>query len=310
MYKVRYNNAYNVLRREFPSEVGEARYATVAITGTDGTALKTAVEVSIWGVKSKVAVVTLTNAVDAGDYTATLTLSTETTSLYPGDVVRIGGGTGTVDTLRVKSYNSSTYVVTFDDFFTNDHAAGEYVVGRWTSYTLDTTTVATWSNLRTFSVEWTFSLVAGSPLAATRTWSATDEGEIEKRTTAAGDLAVRFRSRYRRYYDVIEDGDFDRWDEDSRNEVRELFEARGKGIDKLVDSDRLDELQMAQLALMVAFSMGDDWQSERDAMTIRRNEIFERMASLPLWTDDDQDLIKEDTETQSVERPYPRRQLF
>jgi hypothetical protein len=307
--KLRYNNAYNVLRREMPSECGEVRYATIAATGTDGSALKAATECTIWGVASKIAVVTLASAVDAGDYECTLSLGTETTSLYPGDVLRIGGGTGEVDTLRARSYDATTYTVTFDDYFKADHAAGAYVVGRWVSHTYDTTTVATYTNLRTMTIEWAFSLVAGSPLAATRTWSYTDEAEIEKRTSASGDMEGRFRARYRRYYDTIGPDDWARYEADALQEVRDLFEARGKGVDKLIDSDRLDELHMAQIALAVAYAGGEAWEADRIAITTRRNEVFERLASLPLWTDDDQDLIKEDSETQAVDRPYPRRRI-
>jgi hypothetical protein len=310
VHRVRYNNAYNVIRREFPSDVGEARYATITITETDGSALKTVTETTIWGVKSKIAVVTLTNAVEVGDYTAVLTLGTETTSLYPGDTLRIGGGTGATDTLTVQTYNASTYTVTFTDWFKSAHAVGEYVVGRWTSYTLDTTTVATWTSGLRFTTEWAFSLVAGSPLAATRTWSATDEGEIEKRSYGSGDLESHFRARYRRYYDAIEQGDFSLWESDARQEVSDMFEQRDKNINRLVDSERLDGLLMAQIAMSMAYAQGDDWEAERAAMTRRRDDLFALLAALPFWTDDDQDLVEDEFETQKAERPLPRRRLF
>jgi hypothetical protein len=301
-----YNKDANALRRDMPSDAGAIVYATLRVCNDGGSEIEAADEADIWGCVANVAVVTLSNATDAGDYQVTLALSTETRDLYPGDVIRVGDATGAREDIRVRAWDSATSIATLEDYLRADHAAGETVVGRWAAYTLDTTTVADYPVNQRLVLEWEFAdaTVSGN------VWLASDEAQIVKYAPGSAGLDDRFRARYRRYYDTIEQGDWNRWETDARQEIVDIFAARGKDVARIVDAVRLDEAIMAEIALLISYAQGTDWEAECVTALTRRNEVVERLASLPLWSDTDGDHIREDEETQTAQRPYPRRRLF
>ncbi len=248
----------------------------------------------------------LTSATKVGENTATFDATPDT--FVAGDVYRIGGTSSTEDTLRVESYNSTTRVVTFSDYFRHAHAAGEYAKARFCTYLLSTTTVATWTSGLELTFVWTFySDGAGT---ASPYMPYTDEGRVLKRISGEGGLESAFRMRYRQYAEMVADVDYTVLSADAENELTDLFSSRGLDVQKVVDSHAFYELRLCQMAYSMAFGLGGEWDSQRAALTTRRLELINLLSSMPVWSDTDQALTEEDEEVQTYERPYPRRRLM
>jgi len=248
----------------------------------------------------------LTSATKVGENTATFDATPDT--FVAGDVYRIGGTSSTEDTLRVESYNSTTRVVTFSDYFRHAHAAGEYAKARFCTYLLSTTTVATWTSGLDLTFVWTFySDGAGT---ASPYMPYTDEGRVLKRISGEGGLEAAFRMRYRQYAEMVADVDYTVLSADAENELTDLFSSRGLDVQKVVDSHAFYELRLCQMAYSIAFGLGSEWDSQRAALTTRRLELINLLSSMPVWSDTDQALTEEDEEVQTYDRPQGRRRIF
>lgn len=307
-YEIEYNGT-TTIRRTFPDELGDVKSATVAVYDRGGTALLAAAAATVTNVGATPTYTfkgVLTSATKIGENTCTLNATPDT--IYAGDVYRIGGTSSTEDTLTVEAYNSSTRVVTFSDYFRHAHAAGEYVKPRFATYSLVTTTVATWTAGLECTLLWTF--YSGGDGSTGAYMPYTDLGIVYKRIAGEGGMESAFRLRYRQVSELVEGPEFAVLANDAEEELSDLFGARGLDIKKVVDSHAFYELRLCQMAYALAMGAGSDWDSERTAITARRTELINLVASNPIWSDTDQDLSEEDEEVQTYERPYPRRRLY
>jgi hypothetical protein len=247
----------------------------------------------------------LTSAVNVGDYQITLDATPDT--FYAGDVYRVGSATSSQDTRTVESYNAATRVLTFTESFDHDHAAGEYCKARFCTYELTTTTVATWPAETDLTFVWTFysdGLGTASPYMPY-----TDTGRVLKRIGGEGGMEAAFKMRYRIFAEQVGDVDYTTLARDGEAELAVLFDSRGLDVQKVVDSAAFYELRLVQMAYSLAFGMGSGFESERTALTTRRLELVNMLAALPVWQDVDQDVVEDDAEAQTSERPYPRRRI-
>jgi hypothetical protein len=307
-YEIEYNNT-TTIRREFPEELGDIKSATVAVYDRGGTALLAATAATVPNIGAATSYTfkaILTSATKIGENTCTLDATPDT--IYAGDVYRIGGTSSTEDTLTVEAYNSSTRVVTFSDYFRHAHAAGEYVKPRFCTYSLVTTTVATWTANLECTFVWTF--YSGGDGATGPYMPYTDIGTVYKRIAGEGGMESAFRLRFRQFAEMVEGPEFIPLSKDADDELADLFASKGMDTTKVVDSHAFYELRLAQMAYDLAVGGGTDWDSERAAITARRLELINLVSSLPVWVDSDQDLSEEDEEVQTYERPMPRRRIF
>jgi hypothetical protein len=308
----RYNIEYNgstTIRREFPDSVGDVKAVKVAVYNREGTALLSATSATVAGIGAGPTYAytgVLTSAVRVGESTCTLNAGAPT--LYTGDLVRIGGDTTAQDTLRVESYNSSTRVVTFDDYFRHAHASGEYLKARFCTYALATTVTTTWTPNLDLTFTWTFYSDGAGSTSPYMPYS--DEGRVLRRISGEGGLESAFRLRYRQYAEMVQGLDFDTVSSDALNELKDLFASKALDVEKIVDSHAFYELHLCQMAYSLAYGQGSDYAEEREAIKERRLELINILSSMPVWSDNDQDLIEEDQEVQVFDRPYPRRRIF
>ena len=307
----RYNVEYNgvtTLRREFPDDIGDVKAAKIAVYNRAGSVLLASVAATVTNIGAASTYLykgILTSDVNVGDYQVTLNATPDT--IYAGDVYQVGGDTTSQDTLTVEAYNPTRRVVTFSDYFRHAHAAGEYCKARFATYSLTTTATTTWTSGLDITIVWTFySDGAGtaSPYMPT-----SDLGVVIKKLAGEGGLESAFRVRYRQYSELLQDVDFTTVAADAKNELSDLFESRGMDVVKVVDSHAFYELHLVQIAYSMAFGMGGEWADERAALTLRRSELITTVTANPVWQDGDGDLSEEEAETQTFERPYPRRRL-
>jgi hypothetical protein len=118
-----------------------------------------------------------------------------------------------------------------------------------------------------------------------------------------------FAQRYPHYWPVVE-RHWDTYQRSAFTELRMMFLANGRDIEKLVEPYSIEELWMAQVAYSVAWARGDSDEAERAAMQLRRTELFDMFNRLPLWIDENQDGAEDEPdEVSPQDRPPPRRLL-
>ena len=61
------------------------------------------------------------------------------------------------------------------------------------------------------------------------------------------------------------------------------------------------------MAVLVAAGGGDMWAGEEERALARFDREFERLTALPIWTDDDQDLVQDEDEVYQRQVPFFRR---
>lgn len=243
---------------------------------------------------------TLDSAATAGEATITLA-ATPTTAPTSGDLIRIqASAAGPAEDVRVAAYNSSTRVVTLEEYLEHDHTAAAVVYGRWLTVTMDFSS-STFAAADRFVFEWLGFDTDDIPF--------TEEAEVFRRKAAVGDLQGSFRAQYGGYYNRINPEYWNDYESGAWDELHQIFKLRGRDINTLVASHNIKPLWLAQIAYMIAFSGGDESEQERAAMTVRRNDLIDQYASSILWHDDDQDGAQEQDELSPAIRPWPRRNL-
>ncbi len=289
-YQIPYGDAAFVLRRNFPDRWDVVTACKCSVYNQAGTALQAAASTTIY------TATTLAAAASRGENT--ITVDAGAGNLAQGDLIRL---TNPKEIREVLSYNASTKVATVTERLDNDHANGSAVTPRWMTYELDASGSSYTSGLD-LSIIWDTLDTDDLPV--------TDEAEILKRTTRAGGLEEHFRVRYPHYYEVLPSNTWDTYEDDSWNELRLIFLSRDRDIDKMISGANINELHMVQIAYMIAMAQDGGWEAEIQMMDLLRTDLLDRFAAAQIWTDTDQDLVKEDSEVQSARRPLPYRTLI
>ena len=275
-----------------PGTSGPGSSSTLTITDTNGTELLAATAVDVYAGD------TLASAAERQVNQLVLTTGE---ALVAGDIVRVTGDNFWED-IEVQSYDADTKTVTLRDRTDIAFPAGSTVAGRWMSYTLDASDTDTWAHLDTLVLIWT--------------WNATDEpqreyAQIVKYKYDPGALQNKFRSRFLKYHELLQDGQWDDEVSTAYNTLRVKFLARGKNIDRLIDKyDIFDELILLLVAIHICLAGDDNDQIEYERLMGNFNQLFGDVAELPIWTDDDEDNIEEESETAPATRGLFRRQLW
>ena len=233
---------------------------------------------------------------------ASITLGgTVTNAPTAGDLIQIrANSSGPAESVRVDAYNSSTKVATLRDYLQHDHASGATVYGRGLSTTIDVSGTAFTRGLELYAE-----------------WSGFDTDDLPFRTTlqimgtasTMGDLEGKFSTLYPHYYAVVE-SNFDAYKDQAYSELRIKMSGLGRELDTLVDSQNIEPLLLVSIAYTVAWSQGDEWETERTYIKARRDELFDQFVKLLNWFDENQDGIQDEpSEISPTDRPWPRRVL-
>ena len=215
----------------------------------------------------------------------TTTVSTPTYAPKAGELWRVGSTAEGWDTMRVRSYDSSTKIITWEGRLKYAHATSGTIRPRFCSVAVDTSVTA-WDNVNEVEIIWF--PIGGQP------W--TELREVAKWRPEFGGLGERFAVRWPRYWEHIPGGEWDRFEADARNNIKRELDARALDVGRVVDSEMLAEITQIEIARMIAYANGDAFQSEREALDRLYGERFAILTKLPIWVDADQDKIMDTDE--------------
>ena len=108
------------------------------------------------------------------------------------------------------------------------------------------------------------------------------------------DLRERFRAIYPAVFEQVEPR-YDAIEEEAVDRVAAFFRTKGRDINNLVDSQMLRPSLIEQLYLLAA-PRSDEWETERADAKATLDEQLTRLIDAPIWFDENQDDIQDETE--------------
>ncbi len=279
---IKRDDASWLLSATMPSDWGTVSAGTVSVTNLSGTLLVTAQAVTI------LAPDTSSAAVEPGDETITATTG-GAGAFDNGDPIRVGSDAEGWQHTIVESYNSSTKVITIQDFFEHNFASGAAIESRVMTYDLDTDTSTAWDDIGEVTVEWA---PTSDDMPFRETWAVLDT------KSSSSDLENKFNVQFRRYYDEIQSEHFNDYYTRARARVKLVFETRERDINKLVDNELLDELYMLQIAIIICLSKGNEFDDELAKLNADFKEQLALIDQINVWIDTNEDDIQTEDEYQ------------
>lgn len=283
--QVPYNNSAATLRLEYPPN-WDAQTITginIQITDREGTDLLAATAATLWTATTTAA------AAAVGDQTITLTSAT----LVPGDVLEIAASAdGPQERVTVYNYNSSTKVATLARSLTKAHTSGTAVKGAFATYDLDTSTTATWTKAKQLLIKW---IPAGSD-----DFEVHELGEVSTSRLLIPDFEQRFRALYAREARTVSQRKSEAPFADLHSEAIEYLSvsllSRGLLVERIQDVALAAPTVLTYARYLVNLDGGDRYAAEITTSLSEHNRQFELLCNLPIWTDDDQDEIRDEAE--------------
>lgn len=273
----------------------------VTITDTAGTVLVNAAAATV------ATSATTSTAATAGRRTIALTDAVGLHAPAAGEHFRLGSSSQGWQYLTVVSYASSTRTITTDDFIERAFASGSAVQWRDVSYELDTTAAA-WDDLDEVTIEFIpqIAVVDGEsttyePDPDQIPW--TELWNVVKRASAVGALEAEFRAAYPAYHEAVPSGSFNALATRAQHRLRNYFQARGRDFARIIDSEALKEPWLTQMAVLIAMSGSERFADELKILQTDLNAQLAQLDSLSIWTDFDQDKIKDDDEAAPADEP-------
>ena len=108
------------------------------------------------------------------------------------------------------------------------------------------------------------------------------------------------------YSDSVREN-FSTWSTRALQKLKNYFQMRGRDFDLIVDSEKIKEAHILQIAVLCGLDNLSDEMLSR--LQKELNEELRILDSLDIWIDDDEDSVKEDEEVQPAEEPGIRRAL-
>ena len=282
MRQLKYNSASNVLRFEFPVEwKGEdITGVTLTIVDRDGNELLAADALTLYTATE------LDGAV--AQYQGEVTLDSGAGNLSQGDPILIAGAAG-AERHIVGGYNATSKVVTLEDNLNSAHEDADAVYGLWGEITVDTTVVATFTTGLVCTLLWT---PTGSGQATTQA------AQISKAVVELEGLGKRLNRYCSRAYNAFTRPD------DYLSEIQEEAERRiGKkllvsnvDLNRMVDQDIVADAVLAEMCRLWTISGDKDMEDERKFFTAEVESEMAIILALPIWIDQNQDLIEDKKE--------------
>jgi hypothetical protein len=274
--RIKYNDASQSLRFEFPDHWQTPTTCNITITDRGGTDLLASTAATIY------TATTTDGAVAAGDSTFTIDGSVV---MNAGDRFRIQKAGDTPEIVTVQSYASK--VATINHTFDFAHVDGSAVFGMWCTYDLDTSTVATWPSGKEVTITWT---------PSTDNIPFTEQAKVYK-LSGGGSTGWRdhFRARYPNLYRESSDR-LDALYDDALDELTWIVRAEGHDLNDLRDPDFIRMPLAAIMAGYVARNEGD--AGEFEIATAEKDLVkYVTILSQPhVWFDKDQDLAEDEGE--------------
>lgn len=282
--QLRYNDATNIVRKELPSELKLTASSTIYLTIYDDSGNTVVARAA----SDQYAATTINAAITAGD--SSFVLAVGATALEPGDRIRIlDSDDGPDEDLEVEHYDSSTRTVYPKDSLYYSHSSGASVVGLWATDTIDTTDTSSFVK----SAELVFAWEHGADESSAFKFD-TDLYKVSWVGFGSDDAVERFSVKFASLYDEVRDRVFDIKDEAIR-ELRFELSAVSLDIDRVIDQETLMVPLILKMGL-IAIGFSDTTVTEREMLMDEYGKQFDRLQNLPLWVDEDQDLVKEEDE--------------
>ena len=280
--QLKFGAAAQTVRCEIPSDwplsllYGTGGSVSLEVRSTAGTVLFAA-SAATQGQESS-----LNGAVSAGS--RTLVLAAGTVECASGDRLRImTSAAGGYEDVEVDYYVHGTRTVTLKRDLYRAHSSGAEVLGLYYTATLNLSSATNFPKGRQTVLGWTPSH-GGAEITEVYT-IAVDEMK-------GSDIGRRFRVRFPDLYLAAEDV-LDQVEAEALRQIRIDWSARGMDIDRLVDQEIMMPCLMFQMAFIIAAGRGDTFASERDFLKTAYDDEVLKIASLPLWVDDNQDKAKD-----------------
>ena len=288
--QIAYNDSSFTLRFEFPDhwDVAGVTGVNISVTDAGGTTLLASTAATLY------TSVALASAAARGD--ATVTLGGTPGALSRGDRLLIAASAdGRDEIIEVESYNSSTKVVSLRHTIQYAHTTATSLYPCWCTYALDTSTTATWSAGSECTVLWTPD-TDDLPVPELYTIAKTEFGSSE--------TIDRFRVQYPSMYQARDRSGIEDIEAEARRRVSMHCRVKNMDLNRLVDQDLMSPSIVEMMANLIASGGGDNAEYEQQTTWERFVREFELFASLPVWVDDNQDLIQDEEEVQKHAIPF------
>ena len=282
--QLRYDDATNVVRKELPAELALDASTAIYLTIYDdaGNTLLAREAATLH------ADTTLDGAVTAGD--SSFVLAAESATLEPGDRIRIlDSDDGQPEDIVVEYYDAGNLTVHAVDSFYHSHSTAAVVVGMFATATIDTSTTTDFPKGSEVVFAWEHAADESSEFKFD-----TDFYKISWIGFGSDDVINRFQIRFADIYDTVRDRVVG-IKEESLREIKFEMMCVDMDIDRIIDQ----EMVMIPLVLkmgLLSLGYSDTTATERELLTTDYGKAIDKLQNLKLWTDNDQDLIKEDDE--------------
>jgi hypothetical protein len=296
--QLQYNSANNILKLDFPetwntNELGD-QTVKIQIEDNSGTELLAAASVTLTTTLN-----TISGATSIGDNSVTLTNAPASAFSVGDRFVVAKSATGPYETVEMLYYNSSTKVMTLTKPMNYAHSASSGIHALTARYTLDTTTVATW----TLGLECTINWI---PLGKEQL-RLSQRGEVVNFTFDLQGLESTFAKLYPQEYRMIET-EFSTFATEAINRTKRNILSIGKDADRLRDPQILLSPIMEYICYLANKSSATDSRlTEMGSALTEYNRLMNEIKESPVWFDDDQDDVLDEQEEGPIYAPPGRR---
>lgn len=289
--KIPYNQSAARLRHEWSGEgVESAVTCTISISETTtGSTVVDAQDAQQYG--TLWTSVQLFAAASAGD--PSISIDPPPINPKPGDRYKVEmSDAGPSEVVQCKYFDSVSDVMYLERSLIHGHSINADVSALFFTYDIDTETdVADYPLGRELQIMWR---VVNSDGTYNANLSASDLYAVANQVYDSGAIKEHFRDIYARVYDIIEPR-WDRIEDEAYRRIKNYLGSKGRDIDTLTSKDALRPAMIEQIYILGA-PRTDEFEYERtDAKAMMDGELI-RLEQMPLWFDENQDNIKDDTE--------------
>lgn len=229
---------------------------------------------------------TLAQAEPAGSYELVLATGNEVNG---GDVLRVGSDQQGYQTVKVKYYLAASNTIELVSSLYEPLIAGSTVAGQSMSAVIDASDSA-FDDVSEVQVDWESD---GDGLTMSQTW------RVLSFENQPDGLSASFQAAYPVAYDAVGGDGIAELSRRAEQVIINHFNAGLRDYDKVRDNELTKEALMAKMALLsgTGADMGDRQWERIEALY---KECVETLDNLPIWTDDDEDGIKDNDEVRKA----------
>jgi hypothetical protein len=193
------------------------------------------------------------------------------------DVLRVGSAAQGWQQMIVDTYTAATKIAVFKERFHTAYASGSDVQGRTVTYAVDASGWA--STINEVTVQW---INDTDDLPVVETW------RVLKRVKDVGGLEEIFRATYPTEYSEIQQDSYSVYQDRAHRILSTQWDSDSLDLDKLMNRDNeYRELLLRQMAMLI---------NPTEFNISQYNDYYSRVSTMLKWIDEDQDLIKDESE--------------